>query len=461
MKKTIRGLLVSILFIAVCEGYTSRGIVVVSTGFTGAGAGKIVDLLAEQADIVVRSQGESHGHRVVKGDAHGHRLEKGREFKLTLIPSGILRKNTQCYLTAGMEIDPSQLCSEINLLMSKGKNVEGRLWISARAHVVMPYHRKLDALMAQQYRGGIDVGSRKGVGVAAADKRLRIGIRIADLLDSERFKQVLRDDLNCANAMLTKVFGEKSFEFDDIYNLYQEYARRLRPYVKGDVELEINKLLIQGKAIIFEGAHGTFLDISMGTYPYVSSSSTTAAGICTGAGVGPRRIGHTIGIVQSYTTYIGSGPLPAEIKDPKALSALRNAHKLHCEELPGTRYGWIDLVMIRQAILINGIDSLVMSKLDELDGLDEIKICYDYIIDGKNYDYVPANIADVRKIVPRYITMPGWKTKTSNVKKFSQLPQEARAFVKKIECLSNAPVSYVSVGPEREQTIKLNDLLPL
>lgn len=440
------------------SGYSSarrtRGIVIVSTGWTGAGTGKVVDFLADKADYIVRSQG---------GSAKGHRVMKrmGDGFNLVLLPSGILRKNTQCYLTAGMEIDPSTLFSEIDLLISKDKKIEGRLWISSRAQVVMPYHRKIDALMTNKYGGGVDVGSKKGAGAAAADKRLRIGIRVADLLDPVRFKEVLKEDLDYANELLTKVFNSEPFEFDKILLLYTEYARRIKKYVKDDAELCINKLLLEGKVILFEGSQGTFLDISMGSYPYVGPSSTIAAGICQGAGVGPSRISHTLGIVQSYTTRIGTGPLPAQIKDTKVLNQIREAHKSYCEEIPGLRYGWVDLVLIREAILLNGIDSLVISKLDELDGLEEIKICFDYIVDGKNYDYLPPNVNAAKKIVPRYMTVPGWKKIDKNIKKFSDLPQEARNFVKRIELLSSIPVSYVSIGPRRDQMITVNDLLLL
>ncbi len=441
----------------VCKARTARGIIVVTTGWTGAGVGKVIDYLADKADVIALTMSVSNkGRRILKRSGDG--------FNLTQVPSGIVRKNTQCYVTGGVEIDPSIIFGEIDRLIDKGISINGRLWISSRAHVVMPYHRKLDALMANQYREGSDIGSRKGVGAAAADKRLRVGIRIADLLDPERFKKVLRQSLNFANKQLEKVFNEKPFNYDEILKIYTGYARRFKPFVKDDLELELNKLLVQGKAIIFEGSQGTFLDLTMGSYPYVSSSSTTAAAMCVGAGVGPgpSRIGHVLGVVQAYNTVVGPGPLPAEIKDQVVLKKLREAHKSYCEEIPGLRYGWIDLVLIRQAILINGIDSLVISKLDELDTLDEIKICYDYVIDGKNYDYLPPNIAMAKKIEPRYMTLPGWKKQTDkSIKNFSKLHQNAKAFVKKIEQLSCVPVSHVSIGPERHHMIEVNDLLPL
>jgi len=453
MKKI--GLLLSLcVFIVPCISVTPRSVIVIPMGWSGAGVGKVVDHLAETADIVVRGQGGSaKGHRVLRRSGDG--------FNLVLLPSGIIRKNTQCHLAAGMEIDPELFFSEVDLLKSKNIKVEGRLWVSSRAHLIMPYHRDLDDLILKYYRGGADEGSRKGVGSAAADKRLRIGIRVADLLDPERLKVTLRDSINFANELLTKVFEVKPYQFDEIHKLCTDYARRLRPYVKHEMELEINKLILQGKGVILEGSQGVFLDLSMGSYPYVASSSTTAAGICTGAGVGPRYIGHTLGIVQSYNTLIGSGPLPAEIKDEAVLKRLKKAHSGYCEEISDMRYGWVDLVLIRQAILINGVDSLVISKLDELDSLDEIKICYDYVINGKNYDYLPACLNDARKIEPRYITIPGWKTSTRNAKSISDLPEAARTFVKKIEVLSGVPISFVSNGSERSQMIKVNDLLPL
>lgn len=435
-------------------GRTPRGIVVIGTGWGNAGVGKMVDYLADKADIIVRSQGGNEkGHRIVKQTGHG--------FNLKVLPVGLVRKNTQCYLTGGMEIDPSVFFHEIDFLQEKGIKVEGRLWISAKAHVIMPYHRKLDSLMAKRYNVGDDIGSRKGTGAAASDKRLRLGIRIVDLMNPERFKIVLKESLDYANEILTKVFKEKPFEFDEIYALYSEYARRFKPYVREDLEITINKKLAEGKAVIFEGAQGTFLDITMGSYPYVSSSSTIAAGVCVGAGVGPSKIGHTLGVTQAYLTQYGIGPFPSKIKNKDVIEQIYKTHEKLCNARPKERYGWIDLVLLREAILLNGIDSLAITKLDELDGLDEIKICYDYVVDGKNYDYLPALITDAKKIVPRYITMPGWKKPTGGVTKFSNLPEAARVYIKKIEALCGVPVSYISVGPKRSQTILYNDLLLL
>lgn len=452
MKKLV---LLSLLFCTVLSARGPRGVIVVSTGWNSAGTGKVVDYFTATKDVsvVVKStSGSAKGRKIVKRSGDG--------FNLGLLPSGILCKNAQCYLTAGVEIDPKELFIEIDALEKKGKQVKERLRVSSRAQLVMPYHKKLDSLMAQKYRSNTDVGSRKGVGMAAADKRLRIGIRIVDLLDPVRFKKVLRDDLDCANAMLVDIFKEKPFDFDEIHTLYTNYARRLKPFVHNDVELDINRKLREGRAVIFEGCQGTFLDVSMGSYPYVSSSSTIAAGICTGAGVGPTMICHTLGIVQCYTTCIGDGPFPAEIKDKEVLKRLKKAHESYCEDIPEMRYGWVDLVAIREAILLNGIDSLIISKLDELDTLDEIKICYDYVVDGVNYDYIPPNVDKAKKIIPRYMTIPGWKKCTGNAKHFTHLPEEARAFVKKIESLAGIPVSYISVGPQRDQMILYNDLLP-
>ncbi len=454
--KKLKVLLVLCCLMFSAQAWIPRSLVITSLGWNSGGVGKYTDYLAERAHIVVRSQSlsEGRGNNIIRRAGDG--------FNLMILPSGVLRKNTQCYLTAGMEIDPEILFKEIELLKSKNKSIEGRLWISSRAQVIMPYHKKLDELIARWYRNGTDEGSRKGLGAAAADKRLRIGIRVADLIDPVRFKEVLRDSVDFANQLLTKIFEEKPFVFEEVYKEYSEYANRIRPYVKHDLEIELNKLILQGKAVIFEGCQGAFLDISMGCYPYVSSSSTTTSGIITGAGVGPRNVGHVLGIVQSYNTLIGKGPMPAEIKDKKVLDKLKKAHSGYCEEIEDMRYGWVDLVLIREAILINGIDSLAISKLDELDTLDEIKICYDYVLDKKNYDYLPPMINHAKKIEPRYITMPGWKTSTRNARSLSDLPEAARAFVKKIELLTGAPISFVSVGPERDQMIVLDDqLLPL
>lgn len=456
MKKKILFLILLNALITLC----AVPLTVLVIGDEDAGKGKVTDVIGARARIIVRCQGED--------SKKGHKVRKGvEEYNLKLIPAGIVRnRDIECYLMAGMEIDPSVLFSEIDYLKKKGKNVEGRLFISSKAHVVMPYHRKLDALMAEKYKGSPDAGSCKGTGSAAADKRLKMGIRIADLMDSDHFKVVLQEQLTYANEKIKKLFTipkdkrEKPFDFKEIYDLYLEYARRLKPFVKENLEHDLNKKIVQGVAVVFEGAQGVNLDVSLGSYPYVSSSSTTASGVCTGAGVGPSRIGKTVLVVPAYVTCHSVGPLPTEIKDESIVKSLQVAHSKSCPNY-SQRYGWIDLVQVRHTVMINGVDSLIITKLDDFDDMDEIKLCYDYLIGEKHYDAMPALISEAKKIKAHLITMPGWKTSIKNITKFSDLPENARAFIKKIEILTGTPISYVSVGPDRKQMIMLNDLLPL
>ena len=502
-----------------------KGIILVGIGMKDMGLGKIAEYFSYSIKHVARSQGSTGGHRVIKRTGH--------EFKLSMIPSGIMRKDTVCYLTAGMEIEPDLFLEEIAYLQEKNVSTHNRIWISPKAHVVFPYHKTLDDCMSNITQSGIDIGSRKGTGSAAACKRLRIGIRIADLLDPERFRIALQENLTFINNMLVKLFGEKPYDFDTLYKQYREYAKKLKPYIKDDLEIFLNKKLVSGEAVLFEGAQGSSADISFGAYPYVSSSSTSVAGICTGAGVGPNKISHVIGVVPTYITALGGAPLPTEIKDlsetpsdvlqkiesfPQEKSAslkkkytdiIKNSkstsvkatiemlkaffkeigltkdhalfdektlqqyiedtlntekiEKVHTEtnqSFPDTiRYGWIDLVMIREAILLNGIDSLVLTKLDTLDDFDEIKICIDYKIGNKSYDYMPSAVQDSKSIEPIYITIKGWKKPTSHIKKFSQLPEEARDFIKKIELVAHTTISHISTGPERDQMIICEPLI--
>ncbi|MCF7900210.1 adenylosuccinate synthetase [Candidatus Babeliales bacterium] len=457
MKKKILSLILLNALINLCA-IVPRTVLVI--GDEDAGKGKVTYTVGAGARIIACGQGEKRekGHKVCKGV---------EEYNLNLIPVGIVRnRDIECYLMAGMEIDPSVLVSEINYLKKKGKNVEGRLFISSKAHVVMPYHKKLDALMAEKYKGSPDAGACKGTGAAAADKRLKMGIRIADLMDSDHFKVVLQEQLTYANEKIKKLFTipkdkrEKPFDFKEIYDLYSEYARRLKPFVKENLEYDLNKKIVQGVAVVFEGAQGVNLDVSLGSYPYVSSSSTTASGVCTGLGIGPSRIGWTVLVVPAYVTCHSAGPLPTEIKDESIVKLLQAAHSKSCPNY-SQRYGWIDLVQVRHTVMINGVDSLVITKLDDLDDMDEIKLCYDYLIGTKHYDAMPTLISEAKKIKPHFITMPGWKTSIKNITKFSDLPENARAFIKKIEILTGTPISYISVGPDRKQMIMLNDLLPL
>lgn len=525
MKKKII-LIVSILLVPLlteaffCHHRRPNGIALVGIGMINMGLGKATEYFSYTIKRVARCQGTTTGHRAIK--------RPGDEYELSMLSSGIIRKDTTCYLTAGMEIDLEIFFDEIKHLQERGISTTNRVWVSPKAQIVFPFHKALDDCMAQLTQSSIDIGSRKGTGSAAACKRLRIGIRVADLLDEKRFKAALQETLTFVNNMLVKLFDEKPYDFDTLYTRYRDYAKKLKPYIMDDLEIHLNKKLLSGEAILFEGAQGSSADVSFGAYPYVSSSSTSVAGICTGAGIGPNKIGHVMGVVPAYVTVLGEAPLPTEIKDLgdmpavvleklntyptekreahlknykelvnqalkgidekvinsfkkffKEIAGLHDSHPLltdkvlhqHLQDTIVTykidtaheitnqncpdraRYGWIDLVMIREAILLNGIDSLVLTKLDVLDDFDEIKICIDYKVGNKSYDYMPSMIEDNKNIEPAYITLKGWKQPTSHIRKFSQLPEQARDFIKRIEMLASTPISHISVGPEREQMI--------
>lgn len=523
-KKVILVMFACLLSSLISYSSKPKGIVLVGIGMVNMGMGKMTYYFSQFVKHCARTQGNTSGHRAIKN---------GNEIELSLISIGIMKKDTSCYLTAGMEIDPELFLEEIRYLQDRNISTN-RIWISAKAQVIFPYHKVLDECMANMTQSGIDIGSRKGTGSAAACKRLRIGIRIADLLDENRFKVALQENLKFINSMLVNLFGLEPYEFEPLYKTYKEYAKKLKPYVDDDVEITLNKKLLSGQAVLFEGAQGSSADVSFGAYPYVSSSSTSVAGICTGAGIGPNKISHVIGILPAYTTALGDAPLPTQFKDlthlpsdiiqkmEKLPSQKQTAHKKNhktiidkcllepiqkiidsfktffqdlgfltkehpllneknlyqcVEDTINTckieamhkatnqsidekvRYGWIDLVMIREAILLNGIDSLVLTKLDSLDDFDEIKICIDYKVGDKTYDYLPSMIQDLKNIEPVYITLKGWKQPTGHIRKFSKLPDQARDFVKRIELLANTTISHISVGPERDQIIICDPLI--
>ena len=453
MKKSF--VVIVLLFFAVIEPKSepTGAIVVVSAGWTDDGKGKISDWLAQDADFFVRSQGSSSTGHTVKKD--------GKTYVLYYLPVGILTPDIKCYLASGMLIDPKVFFKEIADLEKQGVKVKDRVRISTAAHLLMPHHTEIDKAAQKKGRRKGAGNVRSGAGAATADKRMGIGIRIADLMGDD-FAAVLKESVAQANEVITKIYGKKAVNYDEVLASFKEYRKLFRPYVRDRVELKINQLIAQGKRGILEGSHGTFLDITHGTYPYTSAASTIAAGICSSAGVGPTRISHTLGVVKSYTTHLGQGPFPTEIKDEKVLTVLQEAVAKTSPEL--YRYGWLDAVMVRQAILLNGMDSIAISRLDDLDKLEKIYVCIDYDLpakDGKSpdqhFDYPPPKISDLLKVKPHYFVFDGWKSSTQDAKDFSELPQNARTFIKKLEALFGIPISLVSVGARRDQTIVLQD----
>ena len=408
------------------------------------GKGKIIDFLTDEADIVVRSQGGNNaGHTIVIG---------GEKYVLHLIPSGILRKSKTCVIGNGVVLDPVALVGEIEGLRKRGVKVEKNLLISDTAHLVLPYHQALDGLRETQ-KGSKKIGTTKrGIGPAYADKASRTGLRTGDLLRPDVLKEKLTQRIKENNALL-KSLGAPTLNAKKIINDTLAAAEVLRPFITNTV-MFLHRALEMKTNMLFEGAQGTFLDIDHGTYPYVTSSNTTSGGACTGSGVPPHRIDKVMGVLKAYTTRVGEGPFTTE---DDALSDRFHAMGREFGATTGRarRCGWFDAVSTRYSVILNGIDELAITNLDGLDGVDSIKLCVAYRLDGKVLDFPPTDSEHLSRCEPVYIEMPGWLKSTEEAKKFSDLPPKARAYVKKIAELTGAKLSIVSIGPARAQTIRL------
>jgi adenylosuccinate synthase len=408
------------------------------------GKGKIIDVLTEDADIVVRTQGGNNaGHTVFIGK---------RKYVLHLIPSGILRRNKTCVIGSGVVIDPVSLVGEIQDLRRLKVKVDGNLLISETAHLVFPYHRELDE-QREILKGKNKIGTTKrGIGPAYGDKAARTGLRMIDLINPERFEVLLKSRIKENNEVL-KAFGAKPISYAKVLAEYRLAGDRLRPFVTNTVVM-LNHASENGANILFEGAQGTFLDIDHGTYPFVTSSNTTAGGACTGSGVAPHRMDRVVGVMKAYTTRVGEGPMPAENAE---IADMLHAMGREFGATTGRarRCGWFDSVATRHATMVNGIDELAVTNLDGLDGLETIKVCIGYRIGSKRYDYMPNDIAVLAQCEPVYADFPGWMTSTSRVREWKKLPSKARAYLKAIAELTGAKLTIASVGPSREQTIFL------
>lgn len=426
--------------------------IVIGTQWGDEGKGKIVDLLTHNARHIVRSQGGNNaGHTVLVGN---------EEYRLHLIPSGILHPHTQCYIGAGTVIDPEVLLEEINTLQSKGISLQNRLWISPAAHLIFSYHRQLDALYEQR-KGSLAIGTTgRGIGPCYADKANRIGIRVGEWIRPDIFPETLKQAIAIKNTELVNLYQAAPVDFDDLLKHYSALAAKLKPYV-GEVEEKIYLAQKNDDNILFEGAQGTFLDITSGTYPFVTSSSTTASGICAGAGVGPKSIHHCLGVIKAYTTRVGKGPLPTEILDNPLLFDHKKAREFGTTTGRKRRIGWFDGVLANAAMKLNSLDSLALTKLDVLDHLDTIKICTGYLLNGDIHKTFPPLAHDLAKVSPIYEEMPGWKQPTHAATRLEELPKAARAYLDRIESICGAPLSLISVGPERKQTIILKNIFAL
>jgi adenylosuccinate synthase len=407
------------------------------------GKGRIVDLLSSKVDMVVRFQG---------GNNAGHTVIKGKEvFKLHLIPSGILYPEVTCIIGDGVVLNPAVLIEELDELEKKGIDTKN-LRISCKAHMVMPYHMVLDK--AREHRLGTSkIGTtQKGIGPVYSDKASRSGIRTQDLLDIKIFRAKLEEELALKNSIIEKVYGMETLDIDDIYEDYMLYAERIGDYIIDTTHM-INRFLDGNKSVLFEGAQGTMLDIDQGTYPYVTSSSTTAGGVCVGSGIAPGRLDDIIGIVKAYTTRVGSGPFPSELEDDTGKHLREKGHEFGTTTGRARRCGWLDTMVLNYSVMLNYPDSIALTKLDILSGLDSIKICYAYEYENQTYDYLPCNQTILHKCSPVYTEMEGWKQDITAVKNFEDLPIQAQRYVEKIEGLLRVPVSMISVGPERNQII--------
>ncbi|MDZ7269856.1 MAG: adenylosuccinate synthase [candidate division KSB1 bacterium] len=418
--------------------------VVIGAQWGDEGKGKIIDLLSESAAVVARYQGGANaGHTVV---------HRGEKFVLHLIPSGILHPHIKCVLGNGMVIDPVAFLAEVSLLEQRGLSLAGRLFISHRAHLVMPYHKLLD--QSRETASELEpIGTTgRGIGPAYVDKALRMGIRVVDLLDAGLLRRKIEQNLQEKNALLSTLYGHPPLDPDDILREYQHFDALLDPYITDTARL-LQQSLAAGQRILCEGAQGTLLDLDFGTYPFVTSSSPTAGGACTGLGIGPTTIDEVLGVVKAYTTRVGRGPLPTEIPDDSGIDLRRLGAEFGATTGRPRRCGWFDAVVANYAVHINGLAAWAVTKLDVLDTLSEIKVCVAYRHRGRELRHFPADLQVLENCEPVYETLPGWCTPTGGARTFKELPARAQDYLRHLENLTKTPVRIVSVGAEREQIL--------
>lgn len=419
--------------------------IVVGTQWGDEGKGKIIDIIASRADVVVRSQGGNNaGHTVVND---------GQTYKLHLIPSGILYKNTACLIGAGVVLDPKDFLSEIDDLSSRGISFDN-LKIDPRAHVVMPWHITLDGL-SEKFRGNSDIGTTKrGIGPCYMDKYERCGIRVYDLVHPEVFAEKVRMTGKLKNKIITEVYGGEPHDIEAIIKEYTEYGKRLAKYVD-DVSVIVYEAAKANKTIMFEGAQATLLDIDFGTYPYVTSSHPLSAGVCVGTGVGPMIISNIIGVAKAYTTRVGKGPFPTELNDETGETIRNKGGEFGTTTGRPRRTGWFDAVIVRHSVRVNGLSSLAINKLDTLGGIGDLKVCVAYKKpDGTVIENFPATLEELADCVPVYETLKGFDDDISSCRSFDELPDACKKYIERLEELCDCHISMVGVGPDREQIIE-------
>jgi adenylosuccinate synthase len=423
-------------------------IVVVGAQWGDEAKGKIVDYLAREAEMVVRyGGGNNAGHSVMVGDT---------EYKFHLIPAGIINGATVCVVSDGVVIDPGVLIKEISGLIERGLDLSN-LKISSSAHVILPYHRLLDEL-EEARRGAGKIGTTgRGIGPVYADKAARIGIRMGELVDPQRFASRLKTVLAEKNALISAVYGHEPLDADAIIAEYSGYADWLRPYVQ-DTPALINRAARGERGVIFEGAQGTLLDLDLGTYPFVTSSHPIAGGACLGTGVGPTLIDGVIGVAKSYTTRVGAGVFPTELLNGTGDYIRERGHEYGTTTGRPRRCGWLDTVILRYSVQVNGLTCLALGHADVLSGLDEVKICVAYTdAEGKQVEDLPSDLPFRTDITPVYETLPGWQEELGDIRTWEALPANTRRFVERVQELVGVPVATLSVGPAREQTLLLNE----
>jgi adenylosuccinate synthase len=410
------------------------------------GKGKIVDLLTPGFDIVARYQGgHNAGHTVYVG---------GTKFILRLIPSGILHPGVTCVIGNGVVVDPQALLAEVDELVNKGVNIDNRIVISDKAHLILPYHRDLD-LLSEARRGERKIGTTsRGIGPAYEDKIARRGIRAADLADAKSLEQDVRDNVMARNRLVQ----DTTMDWRPVLDQLLADGARIRPWVR-DVSLMLSEAMHDGKSVLFEGAQGTLLDIDHGTYPFVTSSNASVGGVCTGLGISPRLIGGVLGVAKAYTTRVGEGPLPTELFGEMGERLRDSGHEYGAVTGRPRRCGWYDAVAIRYSVRINGLDALALTKLDVLDGVDRLDICTAYRCGSQTLTEFPSDIARLAACKPVYETMPGWSSPTRGLRRFADLPEAARRYVSRLEEVSGVPVALISTGSERDDTIFRRDVI--
>lgn len=421
--------------------------VVVGAQWGDEGKGKMTDYLAESADVIVRFQG---------GNNAGHTVEVDeQQYKLHLIPSGILYKDKLNVIGNGVVVDPRALFKEIDYLKELGVDVTPeRLIVSDRAHIIMPYHIEIDKL-SEKMKGSHSIGTTfKGIGPCYTDKFERIGIRVCDLIDNKIFKEKLKRNLEIKNKYIKEVLNGEELNFEDIFNEYNNLSKRLEAFVR-DTSVEIFNNIKNKKNVLFEGAQGMLLDIDYGTYPYVTSSNTTSCGVTSGAGIGPNLINEIIGIAKAYTTRVGKGPFPTELGDDIGDWIRQKGHEYGVTTGRARRCGWLDAVILKNSARVNGLTSFTITKIDTLAGLDKVKLCVAYELDGERISYFPASLEKLARCKPIYEEFDGWGEEIEYIKNYKDIPENVKKYIRRIEELTETTVSIISVGPKRNQTIRI------